>query len=96
MVDINELQPGMRVKIVDFWVPGCDQNPEGKMDKWLGKTMTVMSIVNSEYPCAKMEEDKNERSGFGWSWYAYSIDYIVEEECIEESFTPADNMEVFL
>lgn len=37
---------GDRVKIVDEWVEGCFQNPNGKMDQYLGKTATINRILN--------------------------------------------------
>lgn len=55
---------GDKVRIVDKWVAGCSENIEGKMDKWLGKVMTVRAIENG---CYRMEEDSNEYCG-GWYW----------------------------
>ena len=39
---------------------------EGKMDKWLGKTMTIRKV--SADGIYSMEEDKHERYGKGWAW----------------------------
>ena len=44
MVDLSELRPGMKVKIVDQWGPGCGENPEGHMDYWLGQIVTIRHI----------------------------------------------------
>ena len=35
---------GDKVRIVSKWVKGCKQNSDGKMDKWLGKNMTIRAI----------------------------------------------------
>ena len=32
---------GDKVRIIGKWIAGCNQNNEGKMDKWLGKVMTI-------------------------------------------------------
>lgn len=29
MIDIRVLQPGMKVRVIDEWVPGCKQNRAG-------------------------------------------------------------------
>lgn len=63
---------GDKVRIVSKWGKGCNQNPDGKMDKWLGKNMTIRAIY---YGCAyKMKEDAAECRGNGWVW---------NENCIE-------------
>ena len=61
---------GDKVRIVSQWVPGCRQNPEGRMDKWLGKVMTIREVTNRGY--YHMAEDRHERLG-GWSWWPESI-----------------------
>lgn len=48
---------GDKVRIVSKWVKGCYENSEGKMDKWLGKVMTIDRTFNNFY---KMKEDKGE------------------------------------
>lgn len=37
----DNLKPGTKVKIVDKWTDKTNQNREGKMDDWLGKTVTI-------------------------------------------------------
>ena len=63
---------GDKVRIVSKWGKGCRQNYLGKMDKWLGKVMTIRSV---DYPdlCYGMEEDKDEHDGEGWYWFKKSI-----------------------
>lgn len=62
---------GDRVRIVSEWGKGCYQNSKGKMDKWLGKEMTIIDVVCDRY--YKMREDKSENDGFGWCWSESSI-----------------------
>lgn len=78
MVDISSLHVGDMVQIVDHWVDFCHQNPDGKMDKYLGTVMTVRSISIEGDPYVRMEEDygRPERR-IGWAWYPASINHIV-------------------
>ena len=72
---------GDRVRIVSEWDKGCYQNSKGKMDKWLGKVMTVIS-VNCDNSYYKMREDKSEQDGYGWYWYENSIEGLACENKI--------------
>lgn len=75
MVNISTLHPGDMVKIVDKWNPGCDENIDGEMDHWLGKTMTVREVYDGY---VKMEEDIEEHGGGrGWFWYPDAIECVV-------------------
>lgn len=56
---------GDKVRIVDKWGDGCRQNYFGKMDKWLGKVMTIRVIESDG--CYRMKEDQGE-NGHGWWW----------------------------
>lgn len=77
MVQMKDLCPGMRVRIVDYRNDRrAPWNPHGKMDHWLGEIMTVR-FVNEHY--ARMEEDGDEREG-GWFWYPHMIERIEEDE----------------
>lgn len=81
MVDINDLSPGMVVKIVDHWNENTGQNVSGLMDKYLGSFMTIKEIKSFDI---LMEEDQNDRitsngKHFGWYWNRYAIEYIVSE-----------------
>ena len=64
---------GDKVRIVSVKNEGR-WNPEGKMDKWLGKVMTIrkVNVVNPE--TYNMLEDQEERWGVGWCWYKNMID----------------------
>ena len=57
MVELKDLAPGMKIKIVDEWVPGCRQNYDGQMDHWLGKIVTVKEKRSTIF---LIEEDDGE------------------------------------
>lgn len=61
--EFEKLKPGDKVRIVSERVGGM--NTSGKMDKWLGKVMTVRGRRNES--SIQMKEDKNENGG-GWFW----------------------------
>ena len=98
MIDISTLCPGDRVRIVDSWVPGCRQNVQGKMDKWLGSVMTV-SEIRGDF--VWMEEDRGEfstalttgRDG-RWNWHPAAIAKIVTPE--EEPEVPDEEVDRLL
>lgn len=56
---------GDKVRIVSKWGKGCYQNSKGKMDKWLGKVMTVKSVDGMLY---RMVEDAEDNEKYGWFW----------------------------
>lgn len=56
---------GDRVRIVSEWGKGCYEGPDGKMDKWLGKVMTVRCVGNFLY---RMVEDAKDNERGGWVW----------------------------
>ena len=56
---------GDKVRIVSKWGKGCFQNPNGEMDKWLGKIMTVRYVGIKLY---KMVEDIKDNEWSGWDW----------------------------
>lgn len=70
---------GDKVRIVNKWVAGCYENREGKMDKWLGKVMTIRE-VDEEEECYRMEEDVEELYGNGWHWHEPAIAELVEKK----------------
>ncbi len=88
MVPLKDLKEGMKVKIVDKWVPGCCQNTYGRMDHWLGKVVTIWGVCDSY---AEIKEDLVDRPG-GWAWFPAAIDHIVHGEeplPTDEDFQPA-------
>ena len=56
---------GDKVRIVSKWGEGCCQNRSGKMDKWLGKVMTVRDVGITLY---RMVEDIEDNESGGWAW----------------------------
>ena len=53
---------GDKVRIVSKWGEGCCQNRSGKMDKWLGKVMTVRYVSERWYQMAEDSENSTENS----------------------------------
>ena len=68
---------GDKVRIVSAWPKdgSACQNNEGKMDKWLGKVMTVRKVTSRFYT---MEEDREEWFD-GWMWYPAAIEGLATE-----------------
>lgn len=56
---------GDKVRIVSEWGIDCYQDSKGKMDKWLGKVMTIRYVGELVY---RMVEDSTEYDGKGWPW----------------------------
>lgn len=56
---------GDKVRIVSKWGEGCYQSPTGRMDKWLGKVMTVRDVGITLY---RMVEDVEDNESGGWVW----------------------------
>ena len=81
MVNVLELSPGMRVKVVYEWeCPRSGrQNNEGLMDRYLGTIMTVRDVYEHY---VKMEEDHNDPDSVdnGWLWFPELLDCIIESD----------------
>lgn len=73
--EFEKLKVGDKVKIVDEKT-GAGWNCFGKMDRWLGKTMTVRDI--GPHGVVRMREDAAENNG-GWYWHPRMIDRKVDE-----------------
>ena len=56
---------GDKVRIVSKWGEGCCQSQTGRMDKWLGKVMTVRDVGITLY---RMVEDIEDNESGGWAW----------------------------
>lgn len=94
MVDIQDLRPGMRVKIIDKWVQNCNQNQDGRMDKYLGKIVTILEVL---YGSAIIKEDTGEgprHQNGHWRWNKYCLDYIVCDEDEFEDFEASTDKEI--
>ena len=70
---------GDRVRITTDKSKSIKWNPKGKMDKWLGKVMTIRDI---DAGCYSMKEDYGEHGGIGWFWYEDMIDGLADERKI--------------
>lgn len=74
-----ELKPGMKVRVRNYDKRPFSWNSEGKMDKYMGKVVTVRAI---ECKRVKIKEDKNENCNNGWYWNI--------EDFIPVKFTKSD------
>ena len=66
---------GDKVRIVDHRT--YRMNNFGKMDKWLGKVMTIRDLSSTGY---WMREDYGENNGYGWLWDDDMISGLAEPE----------------
>lgn len=66
---------GDKVRIVDYRT--YRMNDFGKMDKWLGKVMTIRDLSSPGY---WMREDYGENNGYGWLWGDDMISGLAEPE----------------
>lgn len=69
---------GDRVRITTDKSKSDEWNSDGKMDKWLGKVMTIKYVGWNYY---EMEEDYDENEG-GWFWFEEMIDGLADEHKI--------------
>lgn len=74
--EFKKLKVGDKVKIVDEKT-GKAWSPSGKMNRWLGKIMTIRDIAGSGI--VRMREDVGEYGCGGWYWYPHMIDCKVDE-----------------
>lgn len=75
--EFEQLKPGDKVLICDHKDNHFQWNWSGKMDKWLGKVMTVKERDDS---CVRMVEDQGEWIGGGWYWHPEMIEKKVAEQ----------------
>lgn len=85
---MSKYKVGDKVRIVSEWGKGCRQNSDGKMDKWLGKTMTIRKVTPHDYYL--MEEDKTERDGTGWRWFDACIVGLANKFNVGERYKVCD------
>lgn len=88
---MSKYKVGDKVRIVSEWGEGCDQNPDGYMDKWLGKIMTIRKLSKN---CGKlayeMKEDREENRGFGWCWNEKCIAGLANKFNVGERYKVGD------
>lgn len=83
MDDFPMLVPGARFRIVDTWNSYTNENPDGRMDCYLGTVATVRDV------CAAyliIEEDNGV-----WCWNQYCVAEILDDE---PDFAVADDAEL--
>lgn len=84
MVELEQLRPGMKVRIADRWDAGVP-TPPPSMRKWFGQTIAV-SDVDENY--VVMEDN-----GKNYYWLTCDIDCIVSETAVE--FDEAEFLSLF-
>lgn len=94
VINLQELRPGMRVRIVEdpADIPYID--PGYKMVKWCGQVVTVLSVNDNSI---EIEEDKGEgpeHQGGHWLWSDRAIECIIEESDYPD-FDIASQREIF-
>ena len=88
---MSKYKIGDKVRIVSEWGDGCYQNPDGYMDKWLGKIMTIRDVTKNCGKLAyKMEEDREENRGLGWCWNEKCIAGITNKFNVGERYKVGD------
>jgi hypothetical protein len=68
---------GDKVRITTDKSKSNNWNSSGRMDKWLGKVMTIRHVGCNSY---RMEEDRGEPIACGWYWYDEMIDGLATED----------------
>lgn len=81
-------KPGDKVLIVSEWNGHTEENPEGRMDKYLGTVMTVRSVERDYY---KMWEDRSDFKRDGWAWNRYCIVGKVDESNLKRKLIRDNN-----
>lgn len=89
---MSKYKVGDRVRIVDHRV--CGMNPDGDMDKWFDKVMTIKTVFGeSDY---KMVEDYGEHCGDGWYWTDEMIAGLEHEPWTDEEIEKARQIVAYL
>ena len=78
MKEFNELKPGDKVRVVPWWNDKSGQNPEGYMNKYLGRIVTI-DIPPGETRRVRIIEDKND-SPQRWYWNRYCFCEVVPQK----------------
>lgn len=73
-----ELKVGQKVKVRNYDKRPISWNSDGKMDKYMGKAVTIRAIEGNK---VRIEEDKSDRK-YGWIWNI--------EDFIPAKFTKSD------
>lgn len=82
MVNVSDLSPGMRVKIVDSWSVKSSPNFDGYMNCYLGQTVTVSKITEDNKWFHIEEDNRNTAPSHGafgkWFFDGYMVEEIVD------------------
>lgn len=89
MVRVEDLHPGMRVKIVDHLDAYCWRDENSQMDKWCGKIVTVSEVSDGYIIVEEDAGDGPEYQNGHWKWPERAIDMIVEDDTEDEDFEAA-------
>lgn len=91
---MSKYKVGDKVRIVSEWGDGCRQNSSGRMDKWLGKTMTIRTVTKDYYDetAYRMAEDYGEHIGEGWMWNEKCIAGIANKFNVGERYYVSGNI----
>lgn len=76
-----ELKVGQKVRVRRYDQRPIRWNPNGKMDKYMGKDVTIKHI-NSANGDIRIKEDKEDQYGYGWIWKS--------EDFVPVEFTKSD------
>lgn len=76
-----ELKVGQKVRVRNYDKRPIRWNPDGKMDKYMGKVVTIKHI-NSADGDISIKEDNEDRRGCGWTWKS--------EDFVPVKFTKSD------
>ena len=72
---------GQKVRVKKFDVRPSHWNTDGKMDKWMGKDVTIKRTPNEISSSYKIEEDVGEwGNGSGWFWKESDFETISSSE----------------
>lgn len=77
-VTLDNIKIGMKLRVKHYDKRPNTWNPDGLMDKYMGKIVTVKSITPKE-SIRILEDQTDRRNGGGWVWSACNFEYV---DCI--------------
>lgn len=80
--------PGRRFKVVDRWPDDGGQNSIGRMDQWLGATLTVSGIKQGWLHGRRMDALEAKECPM-WFWFPNLVAW-VDSDTDEDEFTTSD------
>ena len=70
-----KIKPGMSVQIVSRWNQNTCQNTYGRMDRYLGRIVTVSFISKQKGYIGIIQDEDDDLTN--WSWNRFCIDRII-------------------